>query len=180
MRLPVAMMILMLPLQAKAKDCSKHPIYCQILKNSPNINKGYAFRLSNVIYVESSRHKIPADLLTAILMQESSYKLDAKNCMRGVPEGYPLTEDAVKVCQDFGISQIHYKTAKLYGFDKDKLLNNLNYSVSAGAKVLGWFRSRYSRKEPLRWYCRYNTGTASASKIKKNCTKYIRLVERWR
>lgn len=133
-------------------------------------------RLSNSIWKVSREHRIPSKLYTAILMQESSYKLAAKNCIRGYEE---KSEELVKVCSDFGIAQVHADTIELYEFDRYLLLEDLDYSVEAGAKVLAWFQKTYRKKEPETWYCRYNTGTASYYKIKTNCLDYVRLVTRW-
>ncbi len=118
-----------------------------------------------MIHKASVKHKIHPRLYTAILMQESGYKLDAKNC-------------GPEKCTDFGIAQIYYKTAKRYNFDIQKLLTDLEYSVNAGAKVLAWFRKTYASSEKY-WWCRYNTGTAPFSKIRHICLKYRRLVSRF-
>jgi soluble lytic murein transglycosylase-like protein len=156
-------------------NCNRHPIYCQIKGNNPTLNSRYAFKLSNLIYKVSKRYDVPARIYTAILMQESAYKLSVKNCTRGLNDKW----EADRVCNDFGISQINYLTARSYGMDIEKLTTDLHYSVRAGAKVLSWFKVRYQGKEPGRWYCRYNTGTASPRKIKKNCDKYLKLVSRY-
>lgn len=161
-------------------NCSKNPILCQILRNNPTINRSYARDLSNHIHRISKHYNLPADLFTAILMQESSYKVSAKNCLVGLRDPAGSTDSEIKVCADYGIAQINFKTAKQHNFDLHKLTEDLEYSVDAGAKILSWFSKTYKNKEPKRWFCRYNTGTASAASIRKNCTKYIELVNRWR
>lgn len=70
----------------RSHDCSKHPIYCQITNNNPTINRPYAFRLSNIIYKATLRHKIDPVIFTAILAQESMYDLKATNCTTGIIE----------------------------------------------------------------------------------------------
>lgn len=65
-------------------DCSKHPIYCQIKKNKPRKSYKETMELSNMIYKVSRKYDIPANVYTAILMQESGYKLEAKNCHWGL------------------------------------------------------------------------------------------------
>jgi hypothetical protein len=172
----VLMMTVMFKAEAKEKTenlCEKHPIYCQIVKNRPKINKKYAIKLSNEIFKATRKHNIPANIYTAILMQESTYKLEAKNCIRG------LSEESIeeKVCTDFGISMIHYSTMRRYSFDREKLLTDLEYSVDAGAKVLSWFKEKYSHKE-IDWWVRYNCGTKKSIE-RSTCQIYKNLVERY-
>ncbi|HLD91698.1 MAG TPA: transglycosylase SLT domain-containing protein [Patescibacteria group bacterium] len=131
--------------------------YRQILKNKPNIDKKYATKLAKLIDRHSIKHKIPAHIYTAILMQESGYKLGAKRC--------------IKKCTDFGISQINHRTAKSYNLDRSKLLKDLDYSIWAGAMVLADFK-RYKKTEK-RWWSRYN----ASSKHKR--LEYEKLVKRY-
>lgn len=69
---------------ARANDCNKHPIFCQIVKNKKNIDKEYALKLSNVIYKVSKDYHIPPRLFTAILMQESGYTLATTHKYKGL------------------------------------------------------------------------------------------------
>lgn len=173
---------------ANAKDinCNKHPIYCQIKKNSPRINKKKAMHLSNVIYKTSRRHKIPTRIFVGILAQESGYKLEARGCHKGLVKNKIVTDKPkimtiappveeyteVKVCADFGIGQIYYRTAKGFGFDLKLLTTDLDYSINAAAIVLADFQKRYSARE-IDWWTRYN----ARSKIKRKI--YKQLVERY-
>ena len=111
-------------------------------------------RLSNIIHHASVKHKIPARTYTAILMQESNYRLNI------IAKG------------DYGIAQINIKTHTKY--NENKLLTDLQYSVNAGAEVLSWFKSKYSKTDPD-WYARYNCGTATTTK-RKTCQEYKKLV----
>ncbi len=97
-------------------------------------------------------------------MQESSYKISAKNFRCGVS----ITtgkQDCVAV--DFGIGQINQKTIKSFNFDKNKILSDLEYSVEASAKVLADFKRMYGHKEVDYW-TRYNAGKRSKREIYKN------------
>jgi len=133
----------------KIDKCLQHPIYCQILKNSPKINKQYAMRLSNVIDNMSKLYKLDSAIYTAILAQESMFKLNAKNCRKGF-------------CYDHGISQINYKTALIYNFNLNGLTTDLVYSVQAGAIVLADLRKAYAHKDKDYW-TRYN----ASNKLKR-------------
>jgi hypothetical protein len=170
---------------AKSVNCNKHPIYCQIKKNSPRIDKKKAMHLSNVIHKISRKYSLPTRIFVGILAQESGYKLEAKGCHKGLVKEvthmetrapmttHPIVEyKEVKVCADFGIGQIYYKTAKGFGFNLNKLTTDLDYSVEAAAQVLADFKKRYSARE-VDWWTRYN----ARSRIKRKI--YKQLVERY-
>lgn len=148
--------------EAKAEYCEDNPIFCQILDNSPNLDKNYAYELSNVIYRASKKYNINKHLLSAILMQESSYKLNANNNNL-----------------DLGIAQINVNTAKSLKLNNKKLMTDLKYSVEAGASVLKWFQKTYKKREPDTWYCRYNVGSRKNANESKACAAYIKAVNRW-
>lgn len=151
--------LLIIPLFAAltVSAANENPIYDQIKKNRKKISNAYAMRLSNIIHHASIKHDIPAKLYTAILRQESTYRLNI------VAEG------------DYGIAQINIKSHTKY--DKKKLLTDLKYSVNAGAEVLSWFNKTYA-KDDVDWYTRYNCGTATTTK-RKTCQKYKKLVEKF-
>lgn len=145
---------------------------CQIVKNSPNIDKKYAMKLSNIIYKMHRKYHIPSRIFTAILRQESGYSLRARGKQCILFEGN-------KVCgpSDFGISQIHINNVIKLRLDFDKLTNDLEYSVEAGAKILAGFMKRYEARDN-NWWVRYNCGTRSSTK-RDTCQIYKKLVERY-
>lgn len=154
--------------------------------------------ISNAIYKMHRKYHIPTRIFTAILMQESRYELAAKGCTWGyrklseielsehVSQCFITDEkdkdrlclDSIpkyiktKVCSDFGISQINYRTIIRFGFNINKLVTDLEYSIEAGAKVLSDFQNRYEAKE-TNWWTRYN----SSNKIKRRI--YQELVEKY-
>jgi hypothetical protein len=174
----------MLSINAFAKiNCEEHQVYCHIVKNKPAIDKSYAMKLSNVIYRKAKQFKLDPILFSAIIAQESSYRLEAKNCTKGYvtypnrPEDRPPKKKVLfykfqTVCSDFGLSQIHYKTADRYDFDMHKLYTDLNYSVESGMIVLKDFKKRYAKKEKY-WWTRYNSSTPQKREL------YRKLVERY-
>jgi soluble lytic murein transglycosylase-like protein len=115
-------------------------IYKQIIRSNPRIDKQYAARLSQKIHKAAKKYEINARIYTAILAQESMFRSGAIN-----PKS-----------KDYGIAQVHHKTAKAYGFDIDRLTNDTKYSIKAGAKILGDIKKRYSHKEDTYW-SRYNS-----------------------
>jgi len=206
----ILLLLFLFSASAFGKDCTKHPIFCQIVKNKKGINKKYAMELSNVIYKMHRKYHIPSRIFTAILMQESGYKLGAKGCHSGIqqpskkymetakdtclynkPEepkkralgcmhrNFRLTtyKEEAKICTDFGISQIYYKTAKRWEFDIDKLTDDLEYSVESGAKVLHDIMERFEAKDTDYWV-RYNCGFKGTTK-RDTCRIYKKLVERY-
>jgi len=162
----------------KGVDCKKHTIYCQVVDNyraagKKNINTRYAMRLSNIIHRYTRRYSISSDLFTAILAQESMYRADSKNCQRGLADiDGELVER--KICSDFGISQIHYKTIERYNLDPERLLTDLEYSIEAGVVVLKDVKRRYGKKDP-NWWTRYNASSPSKrSTYKDLVSRFLR------
>jgi len=125
--------------------------YRQIVKNKPDIDSEYAKTLSKEIVRASEKYKVRSDIYTAILMQESSYRLAAIN---------PSSND-------FGIAQINKKTAASYKFCPKKLTTDLRYSIEAGAKVLSDFKKMYFKKEGYEYWSRYNTSNPKKRKTYK-------------
>lgn len=103
-------------------------------------------------------------------------KEKALGCMH---HNFRLTtyKEEAKICTDFGISQIYYKTAKRFDFDLERLTNDLDYSVEAGARVLNGFMEMYEAKD-ADWWVRYNCGTKGTTK-RDTCQIYKKLVERY-
>jgi soluble lytic murein transglycosylase-like protein len=161
MRLSLILLIGLIPnLLAKEKPvihiCSTNPVYCQIIKNSPKLDRKYAMKLSNAIYAVAILYDIDPKKYAAILAQESMYKLNAHN----------------KQSKDYGISQINHNTAKAYGFNVKRLTTDLGYSIEAGAIVLADMKKMYGNKDPEYW-TRYNASDRTKRK------KYKTLVARY-
>lgn len=153
----------------------------QIKRNKPSISESSSNMLASHIRKYSKIYNISENLYAAILMQESTYNVKAinKKC------GFRYIANEVKqevdcVVADVGISQINVKTVESYGFNPERLQQDLEYSVRAGAIVLSWFKEKYKEKEPNTWYCRYNTGTRAFHKIEQNCLHYKKLVDRFK
>jgi len=117
---------LFLTLNVYAYDCSIHKIYCKIIKLNPNLDKRYAKRLSDLLYVHSKTPMISV----AIGMQESSLRFISR--YGKVYEGNRV----VRGITDFGPFQIHLNTARRYELDLDKLSKDLEYNVMWHSKIL--------------------------------------------
>lgn len=142
-------------------SCSDDRIYCQILKNIPKIDRNYAFKTSQLIKKVSSEYNIIPRIMTAILAQESRYKLNAVNYKT----------------KDYGISQINHRTVEHYKFDKKRLLTDLEYSIRAGVIVLAQLKQKFG-KEDYYW-CRYNVGVKPKYIIEARCLKYKQMVAKF-
>lgn len=130
--------------------------YEQILNNNSLINKNFAKKLAYSIDFYADKYKVPANALAAIAMVESSYNMKAVN----------------KKSNDYGLFQINRFNMRAYGFDKERMFNNLNYAVESGAIVFKWFYKTYgSLEEAIK---RYNCGT------KKSCVNWSGPVSYWK
>lgn len=128
----------------------------QVQKNKPKLDAEYADRLAKALIKYAKKHNIKVELLTAILMQESGYKVKAIN----------------HKSKDYGIGQINKKTIKNFKFDQDRILSDVEYSVEAAAIVLADFKRMYGKREAQYW-TRYN----SSDKTKRQV--YGKLVARY-
>jgi soluble lytic murein transglycosylase-like protein len=144
-------------------------IYAQITKNHPKLDKNYATRLAIAIESKTTKYKLSPTVFTAMLMQESGYRIDAKNivCGRSVSTG---KSDCV--VQDWGVGQINRKTVKAFKFDQKRLITDLEYSIEAAALVLANFKKAYGTSDKEYW-TRYNSGVSSKRHF------YKRLVTRY-
>lgn len=111
----------------------------------------------------SKKHNVKPDKVIAIAMQESSYKLNAKNC-------YMI---AGKLSCDYCMMQINDRTVKAFKFNVDKLMTNIEYCIEAGVKVLSDFKRMYGHKEKDFW-TRYNSSNPEMRQIYlKKVQKYL-------
>jgi soluble lytic murein transglycosylase-like protein len=141
-------------------------VYCrttleQIVKNKPSLTLKYAKSVASTIDEAADRYKVPANVLAAIAMQESSYVLSAVNARSN----------------DYGLMQINQYNIDAYGFDKLLLLTDLKYSVDAGAKVFAWFYNRYGTVEESVKH--YNCGTKRSCVNWKGPRHYWKRVKRF-
>lgn len=145
-------------------------IHKQIEKNNPKLKSEYSLRIAKAIQVNSKIYGINQRVLTAILMQESAYKVDAKNIKCGISINTGK-RDCIVV--DYGMAQINHRTVKQFKFDKKLLLSDVEYAVEAAAKVLSNFKKAYGQKEKEYW-TRYNASNPEKRKIyKRYVARYL-------
>jgi soluble lytic murein transglycosylase-like protein len=132
----------------------------QIRHNKPSIELTYARSIASLIDQAADRYKVPANVLAAIAMQESSYILGAIN----------------KHSNDYGMFQINKFNIKAYNLDKNKLLTDLAYSVDKGAFIFSWFYKRYELERAVR---SYNGGTSKGVMKWKSTEYYWKRVKKF-
>jgi hypothetical protein len=200
-------------IKEEAKRCSMHKIFCiflflslyknaygdntyvQVKNNNPSLTVSRAIRISSAINSTAKKYNIKPKLLTAILMQESSYKLDAKNCKvglfwRGYAPDYAhilpfmfnnqdvrkhIKPHIGKICQDFGIGQINHATIVRKNIEIIKLISDIDYSIDTAGMIIGYLKNTYEKYEPDNWWTRYNAISKDKRNIyKKLVTRYMR------
>lgn len=114
------------------------PVYKHVLKNRPDIDPIYANKLAKAIYNASMRYGLNPNKLSALFAQECMYKL---NC--------------VNATKDYSIGQINIKTANFYGFDVNRLLIDLDYSVNCTALILNDLKLKYGNESD--YWTRYHS-----------------------
>jgi soluble lytic murein transglycosylase-like protein len=156
----LVLVIFILVLSTSGHANTYSSILNQIKRNNPSVTTKKAISLAQSIAKISKQYNIPAKIYTAILMQESAYKVNAVNCSK-------------RKCHDYGISQINIKNIEYYGFDIEKLLTDTHYSIEAGAIILSYFKNRYSKKDKY-WWTRYNAGNKVKRKIyRKKVSRFL-------
>ena len=190
----IILSVIISPFSVLAQEwCKKSRTYCQIRKIAPKIKHEKAVKLTKIINKYAKEHNVSTQLFTAILRQESLFKLTAKNCTYTKTKEYialdylpyakvPHKKDHIfgknfryiteATCYDFGIGQINVDTIRRYGFSLDRILYDLEYSIAVSAKVLGDFKRSHAKKEQD-WWTRYNASTPSKRQT------YKELVERF-
>lgn len=138
-------------------------------------------RIFTAILAQESQYSLSAKGCHYGFRQETPLELKSRCESTGFVKGSPYMSDygyascladgklnpemiKSKVCSDFGIGQIYYKTAASYGFDINRLTTDLSYSVFSAAKVLSDFKRRYEAKE-VNWWTRYNASSKTKREI---------------
>jgi len=151
MKYVIVILLLFSTVSSLAEDAC--PTYKHIIRINPHLNKEYAKDLAATIEKTALKYKLSPNKLTAILMQESSLRMGIKSKTK-----------------DYGIGQIHISNIKRLGFDKNKLMTDLEYSVEATAIILNELKSTYNENN---YWTRYHSFRPSNREV------YKRLVKRY-
>lgn len=115
----------------------------------------------------------------AVLKASKRYGLDARTILGIAIVESSLNQWAINTkTHDFGLMQVNQHNIRALKLDRNKLLNNIEYNIDSGARILSYFVRRYGELEGL---CRYNVGTAPVLKPRqlKRCMEYIAKVQNW-
>ena len=173
----ILLLLLLFNLSAFGRNLNKHPIYSQIIKNQPKIDKKYAMKLSNIIYKAAHKYKGDSVLAVAIATQETGIK--NKHRRQNVIQFFEKCDEE-KCAEDWkiirGVSdvcmfQFHVNTIVNYDIDPIKLKNDINYCVDWHFKLMN-IKKKLCRKMNKPWACYH-------SKNKHLRNMYIKLVERY-
>lgn len=153
-RLITFITLLILPLY----EAYSRTTYEQVLSNNSNISKSRASHIAFVIDALADKYRVPANVIAAIAMVESSYRLNAIN----------------KKSSDYGIMQVNQYNIKAYNFNRQLLLTDLAYSIEAGVIVFKWFYKTYHTLEEA--VKRYNCGVRASCVHWRGPKKYWKKV----
>lgn len=135
--------------QAQLDLTKFHSIQGTLKHLQPALSQEKSKKLAKAIEREAEQHKIDWRLITAILFQESSLRVDPQNCLK----------NQSRCTGDYGIGQVRYKVwSKQFDIDKVRMMSDADYSITMSVKVLADYKSRYGKKE-LNWFTRYHSAT---------------------
>jgi len=160
-------------------DCSKHKIYCKIVELRPNIDKKWAMKFSNIIYVKAKAYKMDPLRSVAIAMQESSLRQINRKQAVLVPNevcddmGECETSYAiVSGYSDISIWMFHVRTLKSFSIDPSLAQSSLEYATEKHFEILKHKIKACKRLGKEAWSC-YHSATPRHRK------KYLQLVNRF-
>lgn len=132
----------------------------QVRNNNPYLSPKYSEKVAESIDKHAASYGIPSNIVAAIFMVESAYKVNAVNTKSN----------------DYGIGQINEFNIKAYKLDKLRLLSDMNYSVKWGIHVFSWFYKRYPLDVAI---MRYNCGTRPSCIKIRSVRSYLRKVKQY-
>ena len=125
----------------------------------PNIKPHIKKQIAKDVLYLTNYYDLEWERYLSILFQESSLRVDPKNCLRDKPN-----------CQDVGIGQVSYRYwGKKLKINRKRALKDLNYAILLSFKVYIHYFRKYYQVDRV-WYTRYHSGT---SKLRKGYEKRI-------
>lgn len=160
-----------------------HPIYCSILKLNQNIDKSYAFKLSNYIHKATKKYKLDPMRSVAIAAQESMFQnihrkhtvLElVEKCENDTCVEYMRT---VRGYTDIGVWQFHAATIRQYGMDALRLRDDIEYATDRHAFLL---RAKLRECADLgtdAWVCYHSRTVKYREKYKRMVNRYYNRIK---
>lgn len=160
----------------KKTDClhKVNTICRSMLKLHPTMDQKEAYKLSNNFARVAKKYKLDPKLLVSIAFQESAFKLDTIRKVTGAFYDEKADEfKVIKVGSDFCMMQIHLSNVKKMDLDIERLLNETDYCLEAGAKILAGYKKERS-KDYKDWWTFYNAKTEEKRAIyHKHITRHL-------
>jgi hypothetical protein len=152
-----------------AINLEKNPIYNSILLLSGDIDKNKALKYSNIIDKYSKKYKIDPFLIVSISRQESRINLNTTREV--IDDNIQYDEDNKKFYKtveitDFCMMQIHKSNVIGKNLDPSRLLEDADYCIHEGFKILNYFKSL--KKNDKYWWTRYNASKDDMREIYKH------------
>lgn len=141
-------------------------VYKAITALQPGLRPLEANRLAKALVKVSKRKDcgLPWKVLLSVAFNESSLRKSAIG--------------RTTKSTDKGLMQISHNTALLYHLDEDRLLNDEEYNLTAGCRVLKDIKDRFNKKTPY-WLGMYRSGTSLRNvKSLQSAKSYYRMVMR--
>lgn len=151
-------------LQFIGASSTEEQAYDAIRKLQPKLSAKTARQLAKSFIKVSITPEcgIPWQILVSIAFNESSLGLKLHN----------------NKSKDYGLMQINHRTIQRMTLDKDRLLSDPTYSISAGCQVLAANKQAYAKKHSF-WLGIYRSGTALYKvSIKENAKRYHKIIMR--
>jgi hypothetical protein len=127
--------LLATPSLSKASECAQNPLYCDIIKLKPSVDRSFAMELSWHLAKYSRKFGTDPVISVAIAMQESS--LSNQDRYGAVFNGGKVTHGI----SDVGIFQLHVKTiddlkARGWNIDFERLRTDIKYQTYWHTRLL--------------------------------------------
>lgn len=132
-------------------------LFQSMLSLNKNLDTQDAITYTNIFSKYAKKYNLDPFLLISIAKQESDFNLNSKN-------GY-IRNNTFHVT-DFCMMQIHYTNVAHMKLDSSRLLNDADYCISTGIKILLNFKG-LSSKDKF-WWTRYNSSNPELREKYKN------------
>jgi hypothetical protein len=149
---------------------TKHPLFCEIKRQQPSVEDGFAMELSNLINKYSKIYKVDPYRSIAIIKQESGFikPVRTQDVLIKINDKYEIVEGIT----DLSIFQFNISTIKNYKLDFERLQTDLEYATQQHFKLLKEKINTCSNLGNDAWSCYHSINDAAR-------LEYVKLVNRW-
>lgn len=144
--------LLAAPAAAYQVNCDKHPIYCEIIKKKPKMNRKFAMHMSNMIYKYSKMYDQDPVISLAVGMQETSLRQIHRRqniIIFDEQDNWKIVKGYTDLC----MFQFHVDTIMKHELDPVKLKNDVEYCVKQHFILMKRKREICSHLKEDSWVC---------------------------